>query len=315
MRELSYTPVLIAIDHGYGQMKTTHCVFPTGIQGCFGTPVFAADLLECAGRKYIIGIGHKEVRVDKTADEDFHLLTMAAIAKELELKGMYSASVYLALGLPLAWAASQKETFRSYMGTPYEQEFIFNGERYEIEIADVLIHPQGFAAIANCLDQFRGMNMLCDIGHGTMSMMFVNAAHPVPGKIYTELMGVHQCALSMKDAAMKEFRARLEDEQIEDFLRHDNAEIPEKVRQVMELTARDYVNRIMGKIGEHGYDPQMMKLHLMGGGMWLVKKFGDRTVQEAIQEGNILLNTDIHASARGYEAIARNTLRSRGVMV
>lgn len=145
--------------------------------------------------------------------------------------------------------------------------------------------------------------------------MFVNAARPVPGKIYTELMGVHQCALSMKDAAMKEFRARLEDEQIEDFLRHDNAEIPEKVRQVMELTARDYVNRIMGKIGEHGYDPQMMKLHLMGGGIWLVKRFGDRTVQEAIQDGSILLNTDIHASARGYEAIARNTLRSRGVMV
>ena len=101
MKELSYTPVLIAIDHGYGQMKTTHCVFPTGIQVCFGTPVFAADLLEWAGRKYIIGIGHKEVRVDKTADEDFHLLTMAAIAKELELKGMHSASVYLALGLPV----------------------------------------------------------------------------------------------------------------------------------------------------------------------------------------------------------------------
>ena len=159
------------------------------------------------------------------------------------------------------------ELYEGISPTPYEQEFIFNGERYEIEIADVLIHPQGFAAIANCLDQFRGMNMLCDIGHGTMSMMFVNAARPVPGKIYTELMGVHQCALSMKDAAMKEFRARLEDEQIEDFLRHDNAEIPEKVRHVMELTARDYVNRIMGKIGEHGYDPQMMKLHLMGGDM------------------------------------------------
>lgn len=49
MRELSYTPVLIAIDHGYGQMKTSHCVFSTGIQVCFGTPVFAAELLELLG--------------------------------------------------------------------------------------------------------------------------------------------------------------------------------------------------------------------------------------------------------------------------
>lgn len=49
MKELSYTPVLIAIDHGYGQMKTSHCVFSTGIQVCFGTPVFAAELLELLG--------------------------------------------------------------------------------------------------------------------------------------------------------------------------------------------------------------------------------------------------------------------------
>lgn len=315
MKELNYTPVLIAIDHGYGQIKTPNFVFPTGVQSCFGTPAFAADILEWAGRKYIIGIGHKEVRVDKTADEDFRLLTMAAVAKELERMSLREAAVYLALGLPLDWAADQKETFRSYMRTPYEQSFTYNGVTYDIEIADVLIHPQGFAAVAGHLDQFRGMNMLCDIGHGTMSLMFINSGKPVPGRIYTELMGVHQCVMSMRDAAMKEFHARLEDEQIEDFLRNDNAEIPEKVKQIMDVTAREYVNRIMGKLGEHGFDPQMMKLHLMGSGMWLVKKFGDKTVQDAIRSGSILLNTDIHASARGYEAIARGTLKGRGVIV
>lgn len=87
------------------------------------------------------------------------------------------------------------------------------------------------------------------------------------------------------------------------------------MKQIMDVTAREYVNRIMGKLGEHGFDPQMMKLHLMGGDMWLVKKFGDKTVQDAIRSGSILLNTDIHASARGYEAIARGTLKGRGVIV
>ena len=49
MKELSYATVLIAIDHGYGQIKTTHCVFPLGVQVCYGTPVFAAELLELLG--------------------------------------------------------------------------------------------------------------------------------------------------------------------------------------------------------------------------------------------------------------------------
>ena len=100
------------------------------------------------------------------------------------------------------------------MRNPCELSFAFNGVAYEVEIADVLIYPQGFAAVAKHLEEFRGMNMLCDIGHGTMSMMFINSSRPVPGRIYTELMGVHQCVLSMKDAAMKEFHARLEDEQM-----------------------------------------------------------------------------------------------------
>ncbi|MDO4484876.1 MAG: ParM/StbA family protein [Clostridia bacterium] len=307
--------ILIAIDHGYGQIKTPNFVFPTGVQPCFGTPAFEADVLEWMTRRYIIGIGHKEVRVDKTADEDFRLLTMAAMAKELARKGIRKAVVYLALGLPLDWAGDQKEKFRNYMRNPYELFFTFNGIEYEVEIADVLIYPQGFAAVAHRLDEFRGMNMLCDIGHGTMSVMFINAGKPMAGKVYTELMGVHQCVKAMRDAVMKSFHASLEDAQIEDFLRNDNAEIPEKVKQVMTVTAKDYVSRIMGKLGEHGFDPQMMKLHLMGGGMWLVKKFGDLTVQEAIHEGSILLNTDISASAKGYEMIARNTLRDRGVVV
>ena len=315
MKELNYKPVLVAIDHGYGQIKTPNFVFPTGVKPCFGTPAFDADILEWAGRKYIIGLGHKEVRVDKTADEDFRLLTMAAIARELDLKDLRTASIYLALGLPLDWAADQKEKFRSYMRNPCELSFSFNGVANEVEIADVLIYPQGFAAVAKHLEQFRGMNMLCDIGHGTMSMMFINSSRPVPGKIYTELMGVHQCVLSMKDAAMKEFHARLEDEQIEDFLRNENAEIPDKVKHVMEITARDYVSQLMGRIGEHGFDPQMMRLHLMGGGMWLVKKFGDRAVQEAIRNGSILLNDDIHATAKGCEELARAALKERGVIV
>ena len=34
--------------------------------------------------------------------------------------------------------------------------------------------PQGFAAVADRLSDFKGVNMLCDIGNGTMNIMFIN---------------------------------------------------------------------------------------------------------------------------------------------
>ncbi|MDO4483952.1 MAG: hypothetical protein Q4C54_05835 [Clostridia bacterium] len=62
----------------------------------------------------------------------------------------------------------------------------------------------------------------------------------------------------------------------------------------------------MGRLGEHGFNPKMMMLHLMDGNMWLVKEFGDLSVQEVIHDGSILLNTDIIASAKDCENIRIN---------
>ena len=56
---------------------------------------------------------------DKQSDEDNYILTLAAIAKELEARGMKeavnTARVHLAVGLPLKWVQAQKEDFRKYL--------------------------------------------------------------------------------------------------------------------------------------------------------------------------------------------------------
>ena len=41
------------------------------------------------------------------------MLTLAAIARELDGKGMNRAKVHIAAGLPLTWVATQKEDFRN----------------------------------------------------------------------------------------------------------------------------------------------------------------------------------------------------------
>ena len=36
---------IIGVDHGYGNIKTANCCFPTGIAGYDAEPLFTADML------------------------------------------------------------------------------------------------------------------------------------------------------------------------------------------------------------------------------------------------------------------------------
>ena len=62
-----------------------------------------------------MGEGHKGFVADKSTDGDFYLLTLAAIAKELEQYRLFTASLCLSVGLPLSWVGSQRESFRQYL--------------------------------------------------------------------------------------------------------------------------------------------------------------------------------------------------------
>ena len=50
---------IIGIDHGYGNMKTANCCFPTGITAYDHEPLFTADMPVCrrpgqAGKRQIL---------------------------------------------------------------------------------------------------------------------------------------------------------------------------------------------------------------------------------------------------------------------
>ena len=106
---------IIGIDHGYGNMKTANCCFPTGITAYDHEPLFTADMLVYGGRYYLIGEGHKEFAPDKIKDEDYYVLTLAAIAKELKAENLTEAHIVIAAGLPLTWTSGQKADFRAYL--------------------------------------------------------------------------------------------------------------------------------------------------------------------------------------------------------
>lgn len=156
------------------------------------------------------------------------------------------------------------------------------------------------------LRQFKGVNMLCDIGNGTMNVMYINERRPVPDKCYTEKFGTHQCMLAVRESVLRQFGKVLDDATIERVLRHGKADIADRYLTAIRETAAEYVSGIFRRLREHEYDPELMKLHVVGGGSCLVKNFGD------YEKSRVIFNDDICATAKGYELLAERRMRKTG---
>lgn len=108
--------IIIGVDHGYAAMKTAHFAFPSGLVAYEYEPYTLSNVLEYGGKFYVVGSGRQPLQKDKTQAEDYYLLTLAAIAKELEYRNAGTmADVHLATGLPLTSFGRDKKAFRDYL--------------------------------------------------------------------------------------------------------------------------------------------------------------------------------------------------------
>ena len=296
---------VIGIDHGYGNMKTANCCFPTGVLKSDKEPIFINDLLAWNGKYYSIGVGHKEFKADKFEDEDYYVLTLAAIARELKRDRITEAKVYIAAGLPLTWVSEQKDSFKQYLLQNKEVTFSFRNVQYHIQIG-AEIFPQGFAAVAEKLGTFGGVNLLCDIGNGTMNLLKITNRVPDTQHMFTEKYGVHQCTLLIREQMMRLHHATLDDTIITEILKKGTTDIDKAYLETVIKTAKTYTNGIFQRLREHEYDPKLMKLYVVGGGGCLIRNFGEH------DRNRVVINEDICATAKGYEYMAMVTLNRKG---
>ena len=152
--------------------------------------------------------------------------------------------------------------------------------------------------------RFSGINLLADIGNGTMNTMYINHHKPVATKCYTDKLGVEQCVIRMQNEFQAISGSTAPHELLESFLWNGGSDIlPEKYAEPMEKIARQYASQIIDRLREYEYNPEIMKLHVMGGGICILKHFwNDRGA-------NVHFIEDIRATAKGYELCALNDLR------
>lgn len=304
MQEYNYKGKLIlGVDHGYGNMKTAHRIFPASVEK---NPQFGTNLLEYNGEVYNIGGAHKEFKVEKIGDDDYYLLTLAALAEELYFRGKTEAIVHLAAGLPLYWVKEQKEEFQKYLLREEKVVFTYRNEKYQITFAGASIFPQGFAALAKNLGEMKGMSIMADIGNGTMNVMFLDNGKPIAGKFYTEQYGTYQCIKLARNELIKMCKGEVPDSIVEEVIRKGTSDIPKSYIKAISEVVQTYVEQVFCKLREYGYNEDLMKLYVIGGGGCLIQNFAD-------YDGNrIIINQDICATAKGYEYLALQTLRKQG---
>ena len=302
---------IIGVDAGYGNMKTARTIYPTGLVAMDTKPFFDGDILEYNGTWHRIGEGHKAYNPDKTADEDFYILTLASIAAELSTEQITEANVHLALGLPTTWTGRQREDYRRYMMRNPDVRFTFNDVLYSIHLTDCIVFPQGYAALVPLMDsdkrfnefrQFTGTVMMADIGNGTMNIMRLVNGKPNDQHCWTEVLGVNQCVLTARKQMMDKYGIDMTESVIEQFLRTGTANLARELLDNLTDTVRGYVTGLFDALRVHGYDARLMKLFVMGGGCCLVKNFGK------YDPGAVVFVDDLHASAKGYEYMAQGVI-------
>ena len=271
--------------------------------------LWTADNFAALGEKamksgnYARAVDRYTTAVSLAPDNVDYVLALAAIARELNIRKMTCGKIRIAAGLPLTWVSGQRDEFRDYLLQNRTVDFSFRSVSYHVEIVGVDVFPQGFAAVADRLSDFRGVNMICDIGNGTMNIMFINDKKPVSGNMFTEKYGTHQCLLAVRENVMRAHHTTVDEAIINRVFRFGTADIKEDYLKTITDTATDYVEGIFQRLREHEYNPELMRLYVLGGGSCLIRNIG------VYDESRVTINDDICATAKGYEYLAQLSFR------
>ena len=301
--------ITVGIDHGFAAMKSAHFSFPTGLVEYEHEPYTSKDVLEYGGKYFVVGTGRQPLQKDKTATEDYYLLTLAAIAKELEHRGAErTVGVHLAAGLPLTGFGRDKKRFREYLIRDDQPvSFRYEGNSYTVTIAEVSLFPQGYAAVftqSELLDE--PSVIVADIGGWTVDLMRLDNRIPNAASCRSLELGMIRCLDEIAEQIRRSLGLSMTAAQIENVLQGGVSSVEENAKQIVHREAGTYVRRLLSAITESGLDARAMPAIFLGGGAALLKRHV--TASDGLCRPLIL--DDACLNAKGYERLVGQMSRS-----
>jgi len=306
--------MIISIDHGNKSIKVSSAfsegrVFTSGLRESDTRPPFGEDVLKYKGKYYTISGKRIPFMRDKTIDDRFYVLTLIAIAIEIESSGKYESGmipVRLLCGLPPAHYGSQYERFEEYFKRGVE-EFEFRGKPFKIYINEVISYPQAFAAV---MPVYGAINMLpkvmvIDLGGFTCDILAVKYGQADLTICDSLEHGVIIMYNQIIARVNSDLDVLLDESDIDAILKGEHNTFGEDVKRIANETAWVFVSDLFGKLRERGIDLRSGRTVFVGGGSILLR----RQIETSGKTASPIFVDRITANAKGYEILYRTSKR------
>lgn len=296
---------IIGIDQGWQNIKTENDCFTTSVEERYN-PTFKDNVLELDGKKYVVGGKRLEVKNSKVEDKDFYLLMLAAVARELKIRGnIKEANVYLAVGLPLTRFGEERADYVSYLSKNKELHFKYSEEEYHIRLLKVFVYPQCYSAVVNRIQYYERRTIVVDIGSWTVDILPVVNKRPDETGCNSLPHGVITLNRKINKEIINAYNYEINEEDIDYYIKnHELGNVPEEITKLIDKHLQEYADDILRKLKEHSINVEISPLVFVGGGANIMKDYC------TMIKPNMEFILDISANAKGYAAMTRVALRA-----
>ena len=297
--------IAIGIDHGWSHIKTRNSCFVSGVGELGGEPMVWDNILEYNGKYYRIGGDRLKVQEDKVCNENYYLLTLAAVAKELKARGLKESHVVLAVGLPIGRFGAEKKPFINYLSKNRMVRFRYEKTQYLVTVERVLVYPQCYGAVVGRLPQMAGQEYVVDIGSWTVDTLKIIDRAPDESSSGSEPNGIITCMRKIDEECVRKMNAKIDEYMIREVMIKGDANLDSEYIGIIKKELEKYTKSLFRMIAESGINVKTTPITFVGGGAGLMKQYA------GISQRNISYIEDIRANAVGYEELANLYLSRR----
>ena len=307
--------MIISVDHGNKSIKTPHAIFTSGLVMSDGLQGFKTDYIGWNGKYYSLTERRISYLRDKTEDNRFFILTLFAIAKELEYRDVSETldpiEITLLVGLPPAHYEQLHSRFEQYFLRRREAiDFEYNGKYYSVRINKVLSYPQAFAAAVTQYSTLKAHSVayIIDIGGFTIDVLKLRFGRPDLEVVESFEKGVITLYNSIASKCNSQYARILEECEIDEVIRNQPTVLPGEVQQLIRSMTADFLAEFYNFLRERGIDVSTSKCVFAGGGSLLLRGMIERGNKVAFP----IFIEDIHANAIGYEVLYQSEVAANG---
>lgn len=297
--------MLISIDHGNYAIKTVNDSFIAGLSEHTVKPPMTDEILEYGGRYWTLSGRRLSYMRDKTRDDRYFILSLIAIAKEMEATGRYTPAehVQLAVGLPPEHYGVLKEKFAKYFRRDEAIKFAYKGKPYSIIIDDVMVFPQAYAAVVPQSSKVVNTPriFIVDVGGYTTDVLLLKN-----GKLdFQFCRSLEIGIITMNNEIIRKVNVlhdmRIEDEHISDVLSERETILPDEVNETIREATKLHADDILNQLRELQVDLRSNPVIFVGGGSILLRPFFEASPLVA----KATYVDTANANAIGYEMLGK----------